>query len=324
VAATASRLKPLSPALSPEARALATFLRELLEDTGLSVAAYSKRHDLDLFQVRGFFQGEEIPGPDFVATLIADSSRNDRWQIGRELRIKAQKQRAAYEVKVEDLRQQLSDAQHKIDVAVRRELRLKVQLQRKEAELATLRERILAFERDQKNLLHGPLAIEGRKLDNQRNLVENEVDKLREELIHEKANKQEAERRLVEAEKQLENTTLVFANAGGADIIRTRERGLANYPSKPIDRLTVPLIRYGGPAYLGIVYGVFSGGWGTLRWLTVAGLVISLCFAYRIRRVSPTEYGTVPAVFIRALGATVGTFGIGYLLGHFAHFLHWS
>jgi hypothetical protein len=320
---TPTRLKPLSSQLSPEGYALARFLRGLLNETGLSLQVYARRQALDPLQVRGFFDGQDIPGPDFVDALLLAADQLDCWEEGRQLRIAALERRAGHEAKVEDLQRQLSDARHMVELGRRRERKLKQQLSAKEAELAVLRQRILDFERHQNKLLYGPLAIEGRQLDERRSLLESETSHIREELIREKGMRQEAERRAADMEKQLRQESLVFANAGGAGILRRQSSEVRAYLSKPLDRLSVFTIVYVGPAYLGIVYGIFSGGWGTLRWITVSGIVLSLYFGYRIRLDSPTEPRTPPTL-VRALATTAAIFAAGYLLGHFGHFMGWT
>jgi len=318
-------LGPLKEDLAPEVRDLTVFLRSQFMRLGMHLRAYAKAVDRNSGDISRYLQGLEIPGPDFVERLVSDANavipvgarkpESDHYEQGQELLKKAIRQRDARRTEVETLRQQLSEAEHRLNTATRREQDLQQRLSNAEAESKELMERLRLFEQ-QREWRSGPLAIEQghekKELDRRRSAVAAEVATLQEELARERGARQMAEARRDELQKRLDDAYLELENAG---VFMARSR--VRRGSGPADLISNLSVVYAGPAYFGIVFGLFSYGWGPARWLTLSGLMVSICYAYREQRDDPNYPAFILAPFAWTIVKILALFLAGFLLGHF-------
>lgn len=334
-------LGPLQADLQPDVHDLAVFLREQFSMLGTTVRAYAKQHNWDPGTVSRFLSGSRIPTPEFVDALVADvtentdagtqQSRDDLWGRGRDLRLKALQQRNARAAEVERLRQELSEAEHESRRSMRRESLLTQNLLDKEAEYDSLMEKYRQMEEERQRLDHGPQAIEqGRqrnKLDLRRDEVSKDLVRLKRELADERRIRIVAERRRDQLQEALNEANLRLIRSGSAIVEvsddvkpmqlfvffvarRTRWSGITGL-------VAVPAAVYGGPVYLGMIYGALPAAQSFLRWLSIVAILIPIWLAYGIRRVEHTGGFVKKYPFIMTIAMEIFIFWIGTLLYHF-------
>lgn len=320
-------LRPLKEDLAPEVRDLAVFLRNQFMRLGMHLRAYAKAIDRNAGDVSRYLHGLEIPSPDFVERLVSDAHgvisvgaqrpESDPYEHGQELLNRAIRQRDVRQTEVETLRQQLTEVEYRLNTATRREQSLQQRLSNAEAESKELMEKLRAFER-QKEWGSGPLAIEqGREkkeLDRRRSAVASEMATLQEELARERGARQMAEARRDELQKRLNDAYLQLENVG---VFMARTTSRVRKASGPADLISNLSVVYAGPAYLGVVFGLFPYGWGPARWLTLSGLMVPICYAYREQRDDPNYAAFMLAPFAWTIVKILALFLAGFLLGHF-------
>ena len=133
-----------------------------------------------------------------------------------------------------------------------------------------------------------------------------------------------AEQRRDMLQAELDRTDAELVRAGGAALVinsynsqrqllvvmrgrRTRWGGAVSF-------LAVPLVIFGAPLYLGLIYHTLSSAQGTLKVMTAFGLFVPLWFALAIMKVEQPEANGKAKNILWLMGLTAAIFFIAALV----------
>ncbi len=299
----AGNLSPLPEDLPPELRKLAEFLRERFYKIQTSVRAYALRNNWDPGAVSRFLRGERIPPQSFVDILLADAGPHrlpeevEREQAeGRDLRLKALQVRNARAAKSEQIAQDLAKAEQEISILKAEERALAVALVEAETKHESLYTR---YQKMQEEIQNAPQRIAlppalGQLAD-ERDRAREEITRLKGELEHERTARLAAERRRDALQAELNKTDIELVKAGGAALaIRSYNsqrhllmamRARSSRWGGAISLFAVPVVIFGAPLYLGLIYHLLKPSQLPLKVMTVCALLVPLWFALGIMKV---------------------------------------
>jgi hypothetical protein len=323
-------LAPLSADLPPEVRELAEFLRvrfQRLQQLGVSVRTYAPGTNYDAGTVSRFLSGQRIPPKPFVDELLADAEpqrslaqvRDDRAQV-YDLRIKALQVRNARAAESERLAEELSEAEEEISLLKTKERALAKALLHAEDDYSSLWEKYQQMQATRAK--GGPLQIEGNQgleqLAQERDHAKDEVQRLERELSEERSARVDAEKRRDALLAQLEMADYKLIRAGGAVLVPNGYDTRIQLIAALRDRRTrwgsvtslvaVPVVIYGIPIYLGLIYHLLTGSQEVLKILTMCGLLIPLWFAVGVRRTKVQAFRGNLWYFLLLMIVTAATF----------------
>jgi hypothetical protein len=329
---SAGNLSPLPDDLSPELRKLAEFLRGHFYMIGTSVRAYALRNNWDPGAVSRFLKGERIPQQSFVDTLLADAGPQrspdeveQEHKQGFDLRLKALRVRNARAARAEQIAQDLADAEQEINLFKAKERVLAKALLEADAKHKSLYEKYLLMQEEIQNA-PGRRAIPPAlsQLAGERDQAGEEIIRLKRELELERAARIAAEQRRDMLQAELDRTDAELVRAGGAALVinsynsqrqllvvmrgrRTRWGGAVSF-------LAVPLVIFGAPLYLGLIYHTLSSAQGALKVMTAFGLFVPLWFALAIMKVEQPEANGKAKNILWLMGLTAAIFFIAALV----------
>lgn len=326
-----TKLRPLRDDLAPEARQLAEFLRQVFDQIGTGVRDYARDTHWEPGTISRFLSGERIPRQDFVDKLLADAypqhtpaEAEEERRRGRDLRNDALRIRNSRVAEVEKLAQELSDAQHQINLAALRERELSEALFQKQKKLDSLLQ-----ERRRMEASRGRNEIESRqqhldRIVKERERAQVEIEGLRRELGLEMAIRQVAEKRRdrLQAALDIANAELVRAGASAVEVdsydpSRRLFAALREHRAQwggMLNLIAVAAVICVGPFYLGLVYHMLPKSLSAAQSLTIIALVIPGWLAMRMRNLWHFESRGQLKNFLQVLAFIGCLFLVGYIV----------
>jgi hypothetical protein len=304
---SAGKLDPLPRDLAPELRELAEFLRRHFSVLKISVRAFAHRHNWDPGAVSRFLSGDRIPPQSFADALLADAGpQRSPDEVEREqaevldLRLKALRVRNVRAARSEQITQELAAAEQELNLYKAKERALAKAVLRAEADYASLLEK---YQEMRKRIQDGPLQITGSSalelLEDERDRAHNEIVRLEGELAQEREKRIAAEKRRDALQAKLDKTDAELVRAGGsAFAVGTYDsdrqllvvmRGHATRWGGASGLIMVPIVIFGIPLYLGLVYHILTQSQQPLKVITICGLLIPVWFALAMRKVERPE-----------------------------------
>ena len=304
---SAGNLSPLSDDLPPELRKLAQFLRRHFHIIGTSVRGYALQNNWDPGAVSRFLSGERIPPQSFVDTLLADAGPQrspdeveQEQTEGVDLRLRALHVRNARQAMAEQIAQDLANAEQEINLLKAKERVLTKALLEAEAKNESLYQKYQAMQEEiQYNLQQTAIPAALGQLADERGRTEREIIQLKEELELERAARIAAEQRRDMLQSELDKTDAQLVRAGGAAStinsynsqrqLLVAMRGRKTRWGGVVSLIAVPILIYGAPVYLGLIYHTLTRGQSALKVMTVSGLFVPVWFALAIMKVEQPE-----------------------------------
>jgi hypothetical protein len=304
---SAGKLAPLADDLPPELRELAEFLRRRYYALRTTVRAYALRNNWDPGAVSRFLSGERIPPQYFADTLLADAGpQRSPEEVEREhkqaldLRIKALQLRNARAAKAEQIAQQLAAAEQEISLLKAKEEALATALVKAKADHKSLYDK---YQEMYERIQHEPLQITAgstlKQLADERDRARMEIDRLNNEIADERTARVAAEARRDELQAELSRIDVALVRAGGSALsvgtydsernLLVALRGRATRWGGAVSLVAVPVVIYGAPIYLGLIYHILTASQEPLKVMTGCGLLIPLWFTLAIRRINRPE-----------------------------------
>lgn len=329
---SAGKLSPLPDNLPPELRKLAEFLRGHFYMTRTSVRAYALRNNWDPGAVSRFLRGERIPPQSFVDTLLADAGPQrspdeveQEHRQGLDLRLKALRVRNARAARSEQIAQDLASAEQEISLLRAKETVLAKALLEANAKHKSLYEK---YQLMQEEINKGPQRIAlppalGQLAD-ERDLAAEEIIRLKGELERERAARIAAEQRRDMLQAELEKTDAELVRAGGAALaigsyssqrqLQVIMRGRKTRWGGIVGLIAVPVVIFGTPLYLGLIYHTLTSGQGALKVMTACGLFIPVWFSLAIMKVEQPEADGKAKKIFWLMALTIAIFFIAALV----------
>jgi hypothetical protein len=193
-------------------------------------------------------------------------------------------------------------AEQELNLFKARERALTKTLVKAEAKYASLLEE---YQEMQKKIQSGPLQITGSSalelLEDERDRAHEEIVRLEGELAKEKEKRIAVEKRRDALQAKLDKTDAELVKAGGsAFAVGTYDsdrqllvvmRGRATRWGGAASLVAVPLVIFGTPLYLGLVYHTLTPSQEPLKVITICVLLIPMWFALAMRKVERPEDG---------------------------------
>lgn len=304
---SAAKLEPLRRDLAPELRELAEFLRRHFYTLKVSVRAYAHRINRDPGAVSRYLSGDRIPPQDFADALLADAGpQRSPEEVEREqaqvldLRLKALRVRNARAAKSEQITQELAAAEEEISLLRAKERAIAKELVRAEADYKSLYEKYQEMQnkiRSDRPQITGSSTLE--RLADERDRAREEIVRLEVELANEKERRMAAEERRDTLQAKLDMNDAELVRAGGSDFaVGTYDserqllvvlRGRTTRWGGAASLVVVPIVIFGSPIYLGLVYHNLTLSQGPLKVMTICGLLIPVWFALAMLKVERPE-----------------------------------
>jgi hypothetical protein len=304
---SAGNLSPLADDLPPELRKLAEFLRGHFYMIRTSVRAYALRNNWDPGAVSRFLKGERIPPQPFVDTLLADAGPQrspdeveQEQAQGLDLRLKALQVRNTRAARSEQIAQDLANAEQEINLLKAKERALAKALLEADTKHQSLYEK---YQLMQEEIQNGPQrrAIPPAlgQLADERDRAGKEIIRLKAELELERATRIAAEQRRDMLQAELDRTDAELVRAGGAALainsynsqrqLLVVMRGRKTRWGGVISLIAVPVVIFGAPLYLGLIYHTLTSGQDVLKVMTAFSLFVPVWFALAIMKVEQPE-----------------------------------
>lgn len=331
-----TKLRPLRDDLAPEIRKLAEFLRQAFDQIGTGVRDYARDTHWEPGTISRFLSGERISRQDFIDMLLADAypqhtpaEAEEERRRGRDLRNDALRVCNSRVAEAERLAQELSDAQHEIDLAALRERELSEALFQKQKKLDSLLEERRRMEASRSDSWPGRNEIESRqqqldRIVKERERAQVEIESLRRDLGHEVAIREAAEKRRDELQATLDiaNAELVRAGASAVEVdsydpSRRLFAALREHRAQwggILNLIAVAAVICVGPFYLGLVYHMLPKSLGAAQSLTIIALVIPGWLATRMRNLWHFESRSQLNNLLQMLAFIGCLFLVGYLV----------
>ena len=306
---SAGKLEPLSRDLAPELRELAEFLRRHFNTLKISVRAYAHRINRDPGAVSRYLSGDRIPPQDFADALLADAGpQRSPEEVEREkaqvldLRLKALRLRNARAAKSEQITQELAAAEEEISLLRAREREITKSLVTAAADYKALYDK---YEELQNSIQGTRRSIAGsptlERAADERDQAHERIIRLEEELAIERERRIAAEKRRDALQAKLDTSDAELARAGGSDFAVSTYasdrqffvvlRGRATRWGGAVSLVAAPLVIFGAPIYLGLIYHILTPSQEPLKVLTICGLLIPIWFSLAMLKVERPEDG---------------------------------
>jgi hypothetical protein len=297
-------LGPLPEDLTPEARALAEFLRVHFNRLHRRLREYARETPWHFTTISRYLSGRTIPPPEFIDALLAVAGpQRSREEVeaereqARELHLNALRVRNAHLAEVARITYELRDANEEVQLSHIRERLLNDDLEAARRKYAALYLDYAALlDRDQRAQAVNPERLD--QLSDERDRALEKVQRLERELEAERLAREEAENKRDALLTELQDANAALARSGGSalgifaygplGLTVTVLRGNEARWQKLLALVATYALTRGAPLYLGFVYH-FASREEPLRVFALCGLLIPVWFAVSVRRAARPE-----------------------------------
>lgn len=297
------QLDPLPDDLAPELRRLAECLRSHFDDLEMSIRTYSDQVPWDAGTVSRFLSGKIVASRDFVDRLVADAgTQHTPEQIeqdsaqAQDLRTNALQVRNTKAAESERIAEELREAEEEIKLFRARERLITKELERANDQYQLLLEQYRELQRSQDLENSSVRQIENRQVARDKDAAEEVVNRLRHELEVERSARIDAVQRRDALQAELDRNRTELLRSGGSSApaalygshstLMSAIRDRRNHWGNWIAVFAIPVVVFGTPIYLGLIFRALNSRDHTLKIITVCSILVPVWLALEALRTS--------------------------------------